>query len=144
MCSSRVRSGALVEIVDVLSDEQEAARPFGIEPRQRDMRGIGRDLRQRGAARVVEGLDQHRIARERLRCRDILDAVPLPQPVGAAERRHAALGGDAGAGQDDDVAAACSSLPPRRRAPGALPDQREQVVFEVAEEQLRPTAPNRR
>ena len=54
--------------------------------------------------RVVEGVDQRGIARERLGRRDVLDPVALPQPVGPAEGREAAFGGNSGAGQDDDVA----------------------------------------
>ena len=37
------RPGALVQVVDILRDDQQLARPFGIEPRQRAMRGIGLD-----------------------------------------------------------------------------------------------------
>ena len=87
-----LRPGALVQIVDILGDDQQLARPFGIEPRQRPVRRIGLDLAQPRPARVVEAVDQRRIARERLGRRDILDPMPLPQPVRPAEGREPALG----------------------------------------------------
>ena len=65
---------------------------------------LGSTCAEAGAAGVVEGVDQRRIARERLGRGDVLDPVPLPQPVGPAEGGEAAFGGDAGAGEDDDVA----------------------------------------
>ena len=99
-----LRAGALVQVVDILGDDQQFARPFGVEPRQRAMRRIGLDRRRAGAARVVEAVDQRGIARERLGRRDILDPMAFPQPVRPAKGGEAALGRNAGAGEDDDVA----------------------------------------
>ena len=99
-----LRAAALVEVVDILGDDQKIPRPFGIKPCQRAMRRIGPHGRQRRPPRVVKALHQHRVAPERLRRRHILYAVPFPQPIGTAKRRHTAFGGNAGAGQDDDVA----------------------------------------
>src|SRR5688500_14389194 len=110
------RAGALVKVVDILGDDEQLPRPFGVEPRQRAMRGVGLDLAEPGAARVVEGLDERRIARERLGRRDVLDAVALPQAVRAAEGGEAALRRDAGAGQDDDVAYVAHALSLSRAA----------------------------
>ena len=68
------------------------------------MRRIGLDRAKPRPACIVECVDQRGIAAECLGRRDILDAVALPQPVGPAEGRKAALGRHARAGQDDDVA----------------------------------------
>ena len=73
--------GALVQVVDILRDDQQLARPFGIEPRQRVMRGVGLDLAEPRPPRVVELVDQRRIAAIGLGRRDVLDAMPLPQAV---------------------------------------------------------------
>ena len=72
------RTGPLVQIVDILSDDQQFARPFRIKPRQRLMRGIGLHVPQPFAPRIIEFLDELRIAEERLRRRHILHPVPLP------------------------------------------------------------------
>ena len=77
--------GALVEIVDILGDDQQLARPFRVEPRQRLVRRIGLDPGEIGAAGVVEGVDQSGIARERLGRGDVLDPMALPQSVRPAE-----------------------------------------------------------
>ena len=98
-----LRSGALVQVVDILRDQQQLARPFGIEPRQRLVSGIRLDAAQLLSPRIVEGMDQRRIAAKCLGRADILDAMSLPKPVGPAKGRKAALGRNAGAGQDDDV-----------------------------------------
>lgn len=98
-----LRAGALVEIVDVLGDDQQVARPCGIQPRERAVGGVRLHLLQPRPPRVVESVDQGRVAPERLRRRHVLDAVSFPEPVGAAEGGEAALGRDAGAGQDHDV-----------------------------------------
>ena len=95
---------ALVQIVDILRDDQQFARPFGIEPRQRQMRRIGLHLGERRAPEVVEAMHQLGIPRQRLRRADILDPMPFPQPTRPTKRRDAALGGNAGASQDDDIA----------------------------------------
>ena len=98
-----LRPGALVQVVDVLGDEQQLARPVGIEPRQRHVRGIRLDRAQLRPPRIVESVDQRRIAPKSLGRRDILDAMSFPQPIRPAEGREAALGRYAGAGQDDDT-----------------------------------------
>ena len=97
-----LRAGPLVQIVDILRDEQELARPFLIQPRQRPMRRVRLDGPELGPPLVVEGVDQRRIARESLGRADILDAMPLPQPVGPAKGREPAFRGNTGAGEDDD------------------------------------------
>ncbi len=93
----------LMQVVHILGDDQKLARPFCVQPGKRTMRCIRLHLLQPRPARIVEGLDQTRVAPERLRGCDILDPVPLPKAVRASERREAALGGYAGAGKDEDV-----------------------------------------
>src|SRR5258707_671554 len=68
------------------------------------MGGIGLDRAELPTPRIVEGVDQYGIALERLGRRDILARVPLPQAMGSAKRREAALRRTSGAGQNDDVA----------------------------------------
>ena len=87
-----------VQIVDVLRDDQQFARPFSIEPRQHEMSGVRLDLAQPRATGIVELMHQFGIARERLRGRNILDPVPFPQAVGGAKRRQSALRADPRAG----------------------------------------------
>ena len=77
-----LRSGALVQVVDILRDQQQLARPFRIEPRQRLVRGVRLDRRELRPPRIVEGVNQRRIAAERLGRADILDPMALPQAVG--------------------------------------------------------------
>ena len=57
-------SGALMQVIDILRDNQEVAWPFGIEPRQRQMRRIGLDYVQLCTSCIVEFVDQPRIAGE--------------------------------------------------------------------------------
>ena len=95
-----LRPRALVQVVDILRDEQQLARPLGIEPRERLVRRIGLDRSELLAPRIVESVDQRRIAAESLGRRDVLDTMAFPQAVRTAEGREAAFGRHAGAGQD--------------------------------------------
>ena len=95
------RPGPLVQIVDILRHDQQLARPVRVEPRQFAMRPVGLDARERRAPRVVEAVHQRRITGERVGRANVLDPVAFPQAVRSAERRQAAFGGDAGAGQDE-------------------------------------------
>jgi len=72
-------AGALVEVVDILGDDRDRARPWKapLQPRQSKVRGVRFDRPQRGPSQVVEPVHQHRIAPERLRARHILDPVPF-------------------------------------------------------------------
>jgi hypothetical protein len=98
------RAGPFMQVVDVLGDDQQLARPFRIEPREREMRRVRLLLLDRGATHVVEPQHEIGVARESLRRRDILDPVLLPQPSAAAERVYPALRAHARAGEDDNVA----------------------------------------
>ena len=71
-------SRTLVQIIDILRDDGQLAAPRRIEPRQRGVCCIGLGRLNRGAAHVIETVDQVGIARERLRRRDVLDAVLFP------------------------------------------------------------------
>jgi hypothetical protein len=97
------RSGAFVQVVDILCDDEKLARPFGIEPGEGPVGGIGFDGPQLLAAGVLKSLDQSRVPAKSVGRRDVLDPVPLPQPVRAPEGGEAALRRDSGAGEDDDV-----------------------------------------
>lgn len=99
-----LRSRPLVQIIDILGDDQQFAGPFPVQRRQCLMPGIGPHLRQLRPALVIKAVNERRIARQRFGGADILDMMPLPQPVGTAKGGKAALGGNSGPGQDKDVA----------------------------------------
>lgn len=93
-----------VQVIDILRDDQQAAIPFCIQPRQSVMRGVGL-LRLDGLApHIVESQHQIGIALECLwRC-DIFDAVLFPKAAAVAKGVDPTLRTDAGAGQDYDIA----------------------------------------
>ena len=88
-----LRACTFVQVVDILRDEQQLAWPLLIEPGQRPVRGIRLDRTEPGPARIVEGVNEGRIAAIGFRRRYILDAVALPQAIGPAKRCKPALGG---------------------------------------------------
>ena len=98
-----LRPGAFVQVIDILRHDQKLARPLRVEPGKRVMRCIGLDGAERRAPCVIEAVDGFGIARKRLRGAHILDAMPLPQPAGAAKGGDAAFGGNPRAGEDDDI-----------------------------------------
>ena len=55
-------AGTLMQIVDILRDQQQLARPFGIQPGERAMRRIGLDRAELRAPRVIESMHQLGIA----------------------------------------------------------------------------------
>jgi hypothetical protein len=69
-----LRSGPFVQVINVLSDQQNPSRPFFFQPRQGKMGGIGLNRRvgQLRSTGVVKGLDQVRIAGKPLGRGDIL------------------------------------------------------------------------
>ena len=85
------RPGALMQIVDILCDQQQLTRPFGIQSCERLMSGIGLDSSKLCPPGVVEGVNESGIPAESLGRANILDPVALPQSVGATEGRQAAL-----------------------------------------------------
>lgn len=95
----------LVQVVDVLGDHQDLARPFRLEPGQGPVGGVREDVAAgHGApAHVVELEHPGRIAGVGLGRRHVLDADPRPQPVGVAEGFQSRFLGDAGAGENDDA-----------------------------------------
>jgi hypothetical protein len=99
----RSSTHALVEVVDVLGDQEQLVADDLLEPAEGDVSRVGVYAGERGAAGVVELVHHRRLSLEALGRGDVLDPVALPEPVGVAERRHPALGGDAGAGQHDDA-----------------------------------------
>ena len=94
-------SSTLVESVDVLRDQGEIRKPLAPR-REHVMRRVRFALRDHLPAPVVPLPHEFRIAREGLRSGEGFRFEVFPQPVGAAKRRHAAGGGDAGAGEDRD------------------------------------------
>lgn len=99
-----LRSGTLVQVIDILGDQQQLSPPFRIEARQRSMRGVRLDVIELRPSCIVESVDQLGIARERFRRGDVFDAMAVPQPVRSSESRKPAFGRNSGAGQNDNVA----------------------------------------
>src|SRR6476619_5812343 len=81
------RSSALVQVVDILRDQQQLARPLRVEPCERPMRGIRPDRPKLRSTGVVEGMHKRRIAPERLGSRDVVHAMTFPKTVRPPERR---------------------------------------------------------
>ncbi len=72
------RSCAFVQVIDVLRDQQQLAGPLRIEPRESLMGGVGSDRPKLCAARIVECMNQRRIAPVRIGRTDVFDLVPFP------------------------------------------------------------------
>ncbi len=67
-----------MKVIDILGDDQQPARPFGVEPCQRPVRRIRLDSSELLAPRVIESVNQPRIARERFGRAHIFNPVPFP------------------------------------------------------------------
>jgi len=67
------------------------------------MGGVGIDIRQRGAASIVESMNQCGVSREGFWRGDIVNGVSLPEPPSIAKRAYARLRADPRACKDGDV-----------------------------------------
>src|SRR5439155_14728120 len=94
-------AGSFMQTVHVLGDQGEIGLG-GLEMNQGSMSRVGLGFSDQSATPVIPLPNQARIFRERLGRCQIFGFVLLPETIGAAEGRDAALGGDAGAGEDDD------------------------------------------
>ncbi len=92
-----------VQIVDILRHQKQIAAPFGIEPRQRIMRGIWLHLLNAFAAHIVETQHKVRVAGKGLGRGDIFNLMLFPQSTRTAKRINTALGTDPCPCQNDDV-----------------------------------------
>ena len=81
----RRHTGARMEVIYVLRDEQEVTWPLVVQSRQRAVRRIRLDRSELHPPRIVELVDESRIASERLRSRDIFNTMSFPEPVGPAK-----------------------------------------------------------
>ncbi len=97
-------TGTLMQIVDVLSDDQQVAFPRLIKASQCQMCRIGVHPGQRPAAQIVETMNQIRICRQRLWGTDVFDPVPFPKAAWSAECSKTAFRRNARAGQDHNAA----------------------------------------
>jgi hypothetical protein len=95
--------GDSVEAVDVLGDEGDVAAPRECEPCDGDVRNVRCAAGDDVPPPAVPLPDQPGIPRERFRGGEILEAMVLPQPVGAAECGDTGFGADSGAGEDQDA-----------------------------------------
>lgn len=100
----RICATTLVQIVDVLSDDDNVTLVFGLKSRQCKVGGVGVHFGGLGAAGIVKIYHKFGIACESFWCGNVFDAVLCPQSVFGAEGFNAALGGNACAGKDDNFA----------------------------------------
>ena len=98
---------ALVQAVHVLGHEREAVART--PTRDDRVRGVRLGRRDQAAPPVVPFPDQRRIARERMRSRELFGAERSPQAARSAEGRHATGRRDARARDDRDRARACDA-----------------------------------
>lgn len=80
-------TGAFVEVVDVLGDEEDVAAVFLFEKGEGEVGGVGMNgaVGETGAAHVVEALDGFGIAFEGFGSGNVLDTVAFPEAVGTTE-----------------------------------------------------------
>jgi hypothetical protein len=128
-------AGAFMQVVDVLSNKQEAALPGTLEPCQSQMGVVwmNRVCKQLSAARVIERVDQAGISRETLGSRDVLDVDLGPDAIRIAKRVQPGLARNACAAKDNYIFKphACASVfcryedraPESNRRHVALPPQ---------------------
>ena len=123
-------AGALVEAVDVLSDQREsrASAPRGQDRMCRVRLGLcdGR------AAPVVPLPDRSRIMREGFRRRELFSPEVPPQPVVAAKRRDSAGCRDTCASEHDDGAGVAQAVDEFFGIDGHRSDQRQQNTNKTA------------
>lgn len=93
-----------MQVIDILRDDQQFARPFRIQPGESLMRRVWLHLAQRFAPHVVETQHEVGIARKTLWRGDVFHPVLLPQSAGIAERIDPTFSRYAGTGQDHDIA----------------------------------------
>src|SRR3546814_12849900 len=98
------------DLVDILGDDQQLARPRRIEPRERGVRRIRRLGLDRRAAGVIEALDQLGLARKGLGRCALLDEMLLPPSDGVAQCVDAPFRRPARPGQDADLPAVAQSI----------------------------------
>ena len=96
-----LRTGALVQAIDVLSHEQEVVAKPGLDRGQSAMARVWLHGLRLLAPKRIELPHQFGIAGEALGRSHVLDAMLFPQTVRVAERGKAALRGNPRAGQDE-------------------------------------------
>ena len=89
-----------MQVVDVLRDDLHVEMIFQFPDRV--VSGIRLFRQQLAPPDVVEVDDRFAVASQCFGGAYVLDAVFVPQPVGVAESRDAAVGTDSGAGEDND------------------------------------------
>jgi hypothetical protein len=98
-----LRSGLLVQRIDILGAKKEPLRHGSLELRQGEVRRIGHNGLVPLSALCVELPHQRRIGRESFWGGDLFNAIPSPQSVRAAKRRKPTFGADPGAGEHEEM-----------------------------------------
>src|ERR1700757_4649134 len=96
-------TGLLVEIVDILGAEKKTIGDGVFESSECEVARIGFGGGGNAAAHGVEIPDEAMVVTPGIWRGDVLEAVVAPQAAGIAEGGNAALGADAGAGQDEEA-----------------------------------------
>jgi hypothetical protein len=94
---------SFVQVIDILSDDQQIAWPLSVKRSQCPMREIWIDLMQLGAPLVIESMHKGGVMRQRFWRADVLDMVTFPQTIRAAKGGKAAFSRDTSASQDHDI-----------------------------------------
>jgi len=92
-----------MQIINILRNDQQFARPLFIQRRQRAMRWVWLNFMQFRPTLIIKAVHKRSIAGERLWRADILDAMPFPKTFRPAKGGKAAFGGNASSCQDNDV-----------------------------------------
>ena len=101
------RPAAFMQVVHILRDNRDLPAMFSLQSCQGNMRRIGRDRFQRGAALIVKAVDQCRVCGKAFGRGDLLDRMVFPQAARIAKRLNPTFGRYTRAGEDDDVLGLC-------------------------------------
>ena len=96
-------AGALVEVVDILGAEVEAAGHAAFEFGEGEVAGVGLGGEGVAAAHGVEAPDQGWVGLPGFGGGYVFDAMAVPEAAGTAEGGEARFGGDARAGEDEEA-----------------------------------------
>ena len=97
------RTGALVQVVDVLGAEVEAVAELLLDVCQGFVGGVGLRGESIAATHGVEAPDERGVSFPGFGRGDLFDTMAVPEASGATEGGESAFGGDARAGEDEEA-----------------------------------------
>jgi hypothetical protein len=98
-----LRTGALVQVVDILRAQKKALAEFRLELKKCDVGGVGLCCSSLRAPLRVELSYEGGVGLQSFGSANLFNVVAGPQPIRRSEGRQAALGRDAGARQDENA-----------------------------------------